>query len=117
MMVARSFQLGILKWRKKKRVFSHRVCHQSDNSQIKSVLQTVLITHNGFAGRPSPSDFCQINGITSLGLRNVEAIKERRVIWLPFKLTLVLQMEERLKQICVRMKPIPSSHPSLFLPR
>lgn len=56
-------------------LFSHNACHQSDNSQLKSVLQTVLITYNGFAGCPSFSVLCQINGITSYSPRNMEAIK------------------------------------------
>lgn len=60
-----------------KSLFSQWACHQSDNSQIKSVLQTVLITHNGFAGCPSHSILSQINGITSFSRRNMEAIKER----------------------------------------
>lgn len=112
LMVAHSFQLGILMWKKP---LSHWACHQSDNSQIKSVLQTVLITHNGFAGCLSHSVFCQINGITSLRLRNMEAIRVRGVIWLPFKISLMLQMGERLKQMSVRVKSRLSSHllPSL----
>jgi len=48
LMVAHSFQFDILKL--KKDSFSHNTGHQSDNSQIKPVLQTRLSTDNGFAG-------------------------------------------------------------------
>lgn len=67
------------------------------------------------AARPT-QPFCQISGITSFRPRNVEAIKEREVIWLPFKITLMLQMEQRLKQICLCINLIPSSHLSPFPP-
>lgn len=87
--------------------FSHRLCHKTDNSQIQPPLQTPLITHNGSAGCTSHSAFCRISGITSFRPRNVEAIKEREVIWRPLKINLTQQMEQRLKQICASIKLIP----------
>lgn len=63
------------------------------------------------AARPT-QPFCQINGITSYRPKNVEAIKELEVLWLLFKITLMLQMEQRLEQIhvCEKKTLIPSSH-------
>ena len=87
--------------------FSHWLCPQSDNGQIKAV----LIIHNGFAGCTSHSRFYAKWGVLPhSGPEMWKQLKKQEVMWLPFKIALMLHIEQTETNMlaCKPLSPSPS---------